>query len=274
MASANVEPLANDVLSKRDAAAIPVMIESVLVAEGVQVARNNFDGPQAAFVLQDESHTIIGVNTATSPRRQRFSLAHAFAHLRLHLHRHRVLIVDMSIHVGTRGGPDSMATVAEEAEANDFAAALLMPAAQVHEQASRLRIGSAEPDALRLTALAGSFDLVVSNPPYVRHGDIATLAPEVRRFDPPRALDGGADGLDGYRAIAADARRLISPSGILVVELGAGQRAPVTTLFEAAGLVVVTARTDLSGTPRALVVRALPGTVTRPVPGPVPRPVP
>jgi release factor glutamine methyltransferase len=120
------------------------------------------------------------------------------------------------------------------------------------------------------TALAGSFDLVVSNPPYVRHGDIATLAPEVRRFDPPRALDGGADGLDGYRAIAADARRMISPSGILVVELGAGQRVPVTTLFEAAGLVVVTARTDLSGTPRALVVRALPGTA----PGPVPRPVP
>jgi len=123
-------------------------------------------------------------------------------------------------------------------------------------------------------ALDGGFDLVVSNPPYVRHGDIATLAPEVRRFDPHCALDGGADGLDGYRAIAADARRLISPSGILVVELGAGQRAPVTTLFEAAGLVVVTARTDLSGMPRALVVRALPGTVPRPVPGPVPRPVP
>ena len=60
-------------------------------------------------------------------------------------------------------------------------------------------------------ALAGPFDLIVSNPPYIAHGDIATLAPEVSAFDPPRALDGGIDGLDGYRAIAADARRLLAP---------------------------------------------------------------
>src|SRR5262249_24956568 len=50
------------------------------------------------------------------------------------------------------------------------------------------------------SALAGGFDLVVSNPPYVRHADIAALQPEVRTFDPPRALDGGIDGLDAYRA--------------------------------------------------------------------------
>ena len=106
-------------------------------------------------------------------------------------------------------------------------------------------------------ALAGPFDLVVSNPPYVRHGDIAALAPEVRQFDPMRALDGGADGLDGYRAIAADARRLLAPDGVLVVELGAGQLDAVTALFSAAGLAVGAPRYDLSGIPRALPARPL-----------------
>ena len=53
----------------------------------------------------------------------------------------------------------------------------------------------------------GPFDLIVSNPPYVAHGEIASLAPEVRDYDPALALDGGADGLDAYRAIAAEARR-------------------------------------------------------------------
>ena len=52
----------------------------------------------------------------------------------------------------------------------------------------------------------GPFDLIVSNPPYVARGDIASLAPDVRDYDPALALDGGADGLDGYRAIAAQAR--------------------------------------------------------------------
>jgi len=104
-------------------------------------------------------------------------------------------------------------------------------------------------------ALAGGFDLVVSNPPYVRRGEIASLMPEVRLYDPLRALDGGSDGLDGCRAIAADAFRLISPGGILVVELGAGQLAAARSLFTAAGLTVLSLRSDLSGVPRALVLR-------------------
>ena len=60
-------------------------------------------------------------------------------------------------------------------------------------------------------ALVGGFDLVVANPPYVARGEIASLQPEVRDYDPRRALDGGADGLAAYRAIAADARRLLAP---------------------------------------------------------------
>jgi release factor glutamine methyltransferase len=107
-------------------------------------------------------------------------------------------------------------------------------------------------------ALAGEVDLLVSNPPYVARGDIATLQSEVRDFDPRRALDGGPDGLDGYRAIAADAQRLLSPEGILVLELGQGQLGAVTALFAAAGLAPAAPKNDLSGVARALILGHLP----------------
>jgi release factor glutamine methyltransferase len=100
--------------------------------------------------------------------------------------------------------------------------------------------------------LQGPFDLIVSNPPYVARGDIASLAPEVREYDPAQALDGGADGLDGYRAIAVQARRLLAPGGQLIVELGVGQEPAVRALFTIAGLAVVAVRDDLAGIPRAL----------------------
>jgi release factor glutamine methyltransferase len=106
--------------------------------------------------------------------------------------------------------------------------------------------------------LTEAFDLVVSNPPYVAHGDIPGLSPEVRLFDPPRALDGGPDGLDGYRAIAADAQRLLTPDGFLIVELGAGLADSVSALFTAAGLTTGTVRNDLAGIARALAARPLP----------------
>jgi release factor glutamine methyltransferase len=107
-------------------------------------------------------------------------------------------------------------------------------------------------------ALRGPFDLLVSNPPYIARGDIARLPPEVRDFDPWPALDGGADGLDGYRAIAGDARRLLMPEGLLVVELGFGQLTPVTSLFSAAGLAPAAVKHDLAGVPRALTLRPMP----------------
>lgn len=100
--------------------------------------------------------------------------------------------------------------------------------------------------------VAGPFDLIVSNPPYIPHDEISTLAPEVRDYDPAVALDGGSDGLDGYRAIAADAGRLLAPGGRLIVELGAGQEGAVRALFTKAGLTVGKARDDLGGIARAL----------------------
>jgi release factor glutamine methyltransferase len=104
------------------------------------------------------------------------------------------------------------------------------------------------------SALTGSFDLLVSNPPYVARADITGLPAEVRDFDPRRALDGGPDGLDGYRAIASQAPSLLAPSGVLVLELGWGQLGAVTAIFAAAGLAPGGPQHDLAGIARALVV--------------------
>jgi release factor glutamine methyltransferase len=105
------------------------------------------------------------------------------------------------------------------------------------------------------TALEGSFDLIVSNPPYVASGDIATLAREVREHDPHHALDGGADGLTAYRAIAADAPRLLSAHRHLVLELGTGQERDVAELLASEGLAIAATRHDLSGITRAIAAR-------------------
>jgi release factor glutamine methyltransferase len=105
------------------------------------------------------------------------------------------------------------------------------------------------------TALAGGFDLVIANPPYVRTKDIESLAPEVRDFDPRCALDGGRDGLAAYRAIAADAHRLLAFAALLVVEVGAGQARAVADLFQCAGLRVESVARDLAGTARAVALR-------------------
>ncbi|HEX3506409.1 MAG TPA: peptide chain release factor N(5)-glutamine methyltransferase [Xanthobacteraceae bacterium] len=103
------------------------------------------------------------------------------------------------------------------------------------------------------TALRGPFDLIVSNPPYIASGDIAALPPEVCLFDPRLALDGGTDGLDFYRAIAAAAPSLLAPNGAVAVEVGAHQAEPVAAIFAAVGLVPLTPRPDVYGIPRAVV---------------------
>lgn len=101
-------------------------------------------------------------------------------------------------------------------------------------------------------AISARFDLVVSNPPYVRAGDIAGLDPEVREHDPRLALDGGVDGLDSYREIAGDLPRLLKDGGAAVFEVGAGQAGTVGTLLAAQGLVPAGARRDAGGTERAV----------------------
>jgi release factor glutamine methyltransferase len=108
-------------------------------------------------------------------------------------------------------------------------------------------------------ALSDGFDLIVSNPPYIRAADIAGLASEVRDHDPHGALDGGPDGLDAYRTLIPQAARLLAPQGALVVEAGQGQSSHIEALMTAAGLTLERPpKTDLAGIPRAVAGRNLP----------------
>ena len=108
-------------------------------------------------------------------------------------------------------------------------------------------------------ALSGVFDLIVSNPPYIRSADIAGLASEVRAYDPPAALDGGADGLDAYRALIPQAAGLLAPGGRLIVEAGLGQSGHIQRLMTAAGLMLERPpKADLAGVPRAVAGRKAP----------------
>lgn len=103
-------------------------------------------------------------------------------------------------------------------------------------------------------ALAGDFDLIVSNPPYIPSADIAALDVEVRDHDPLRALDGGIDGYDAYRVIAPEAARLLRADGLLVVEVGHDQSETVERLMAVAGFALPwAAKTDLGGVRRAVI---------------------
>ena len=85
---------------------------------------------------------------------------------------------------------------------------------------------------------------------------VPALMPEVARFEPARALDGGADGLTAYRAIIAQLPGLLAPGGLAVLELGQGQGAAVMALAAVAGLVRSETRRDLAGIERALMIWA------------------
>ena len=108
-------------------------------------------------------------------------------------------------------------------------------------------------------ALSGAFDLIVSNPPYIRSADIAGLATEVREHDPHLALDGGGDGLAAYRALIPQSAALLAPGGALVVEAGQGQSGAIETLMTGSGLTVDgRPKTDLAGIFRAVAGRKMP----------------
>jgi release factor glutamine methyltransferase len=139
-----------------------------------------------------------------------------------------------AVGTGTDISPGALAVARDNAARNDLAARCVFIACDI------------------ATGLKGPFDLIVANPPYIAHGDIAALAPDVRDYDPAIALDGGDDGLNVYRAIAAQAPGLLAPGGRLIVELGIGQEPAVRALFTKAGLTVAPAHDDLGGIPRAL----------------------
>lgn len=101
-------------------------------------------------------------------------------------------------------------------------------------------------------SLEDSFDLIVSNPPYIPSGDIPNLATEVKNHDPILALDGGKDGLQAYLVIIRETKKLLSPGGVCLLELGIGQVPDVTRLAAESGLSVSESIRDLAGIERVL----------------------
>jgi release factor glutamine methyltransferase len=99
------------------------------------------------------------------------------------------------------------------------------------------------------------FALIISNPPYIPSRDLATLAPEVRDFDPRLALDGGEDGLNFFRQLAKACCARLEPDGRLMVEFGDAQAESLEAIFRSAGWVIDTVEKDLSGRPRILIAR-------------------
>ena len=97
-----------------------------------------------------------------------------------------------------------------------------------------------------------TFDVVLSNPPYIPTGDIVSLAPEVAQHEPRLALDGGPDGLDAYRTIIAQLPKILRPGGGFALEVGAGQADAVAALAASAGLDMLPHKADLAGIDRVV----------------------
>jgi release factor glutamine methyltransferase len=171
---------------------------------------------------------------------------------------HRLRIAD----IGTGSGAILLALLSELPEAfgvgTDVSVAALRTASR-----NAARLGFASRAAFvacdYAAALSEPFDLIVSNPPYIRSADIACLAREVRDHDPIVALDGGADGLDAYRQLIPQAARRLTQGGVLVVEAGQGQSGDIGELMTAAGLTQQKPpKADLAGIHRAVAGRKLP----------------
>jgi len=237
---------AERVLSADEDSAIAVLVERRLAHEPVAriVGTKEFWSldlriDDATLVPRPETETVVEAALAAIDRRGARARARALR------------IVDL----GTGSGAILLALLSELKNAHGIGSDI-NPRALAVARDNAVRLGQSNVAFVACdlaAALRGPFDLIVANPPYIASSDIATLAPEVRLFDPRLALDGGADGLNFYRAIAAAAAELLTPDGAVVVEIGAGQAEPVATIFAAAGLVPSPPRPDLHGVPRALI---------------------
>jgi release factor glutamine methyltransferase len=163
------------------------------------------------------------------------------------------------LEIGTGSGCLIVSILAERSDATGVGTDISQGAldmtrrnAETHGVSDRLELVRTDLAA----GLAGHFDLVVSNPPYIPSGEIGQLEPEVRQHDPLGALDGGGDGLEFYRRIAPAAARLTQGRGAVALEVGAGQAAPVRGMLGAAfpgGQLL--SRSDLGGIERCIAVR-------------------
>lgn len=102
-----------------------------------------------------------------------------------------------------------------------------------------------------------TFDLIISNPPYIKKNDIKELQPEIKDWEPIEALNGGEDGLDYYRAIISKARDYLKEGGCLMFELGIDQADAVRKMAEDAGFMDISLKKDYAGIERILIARRL-----------------
>lgn len=158
--------------------------------------------------------------------------------------------------LGTGTGAIALALLAEVKQATATGADISADAlATARRNAEALGLGA------RFTAvqsdwfskISGTHHVIAANPPYISSNELLTLHSEVRDFDPAKALDGGADGLDAYRAIASQAGAYLETSGRIAVEIGHTQKGAVTELFLGAGFRLIEARSDLGGHDRVLI---------------------
>ena len=166
-----------------------------------------------------------------------------------------------ALDLGTGSGCLAIA-LAAKCPAARVVATDISPEALAVAQANAARHGVAERidfragDGFAAVLAEARFDLIVSNPPYIATAEIATLEAEVRDHDPRLALDGGADGLDFYRRIAAEAGAFLKPGGKLMLEFGDGQAGALTSLFTGGKWIVEAVKDDYSQRSRILVTRA------------------
>jgi len=133
------------------------------------------------------------------------------------------------------------------------AAALTVARANARRHRVAERVNMLQSDWLAALAPGEFFDLVVANPPYVASGELAGLQPEVARFEPRLALDGGPDGLDQIRRLAGELPAVMKQAALLLMEIGWDQKEAVLALFSASTAYErVAVKNDLAGRPRIL----------------------
>lgn len=143
--------------------------------------------------------------------------------------------------------------VVHAVDVSDDALALAQENAAANQVAERIVFHQG--DAFAAVPESVTFDLIVSNPPYIPSPEIHSLQPEVRDFDPKLALDGGVDGLDFYRRMAREAPRFLKPHGKLMLEFGDGQAGALKNIFSSEKWIVDEIIADYSARPRILMAR-------------------
>lgn len=160
--------------------------------------------------------------------------------------------------LGTGSGILAVTLVAEWAEARAIAVDISSEAiavatknAAAHDVADRVNLIVSN----WFDAVAGQFDLIVSNPPYIAAAEMGELSPDVRNWEPFLALTPGGDGLASYRTIASVLDQFLADEGLALFEIGHTQGADVVSIFQAAGFANVAVSKDMGGKDRVVAVK-------------------